>query len=244
MERGAGSGPAVGIPKAAGEAVEQRKLRFLPSRSINFVGFPKMRCRAGSPPASGSKCGVGSLPPQPRLSTFPGQRLLPGSGESPSSLDENGTRVWGCGGGCYLALVRPLSGSVSQGEISRLRGLLPPTEGASRLRLRLCPHPQPQARPGRAQRTSAGVLAARSCCGRHCRASRHPRGLPAPGCGRLFPSRWAAFCSPGAASPPVCDVGDNGPGWSESPSSARPGWSDPGKHKYKPIAKLRTMSEM
>lgn len=29
-----------------------------------------------------------------------------------------------------------------------------------------------------------------------------------------------------------------------SPSSARPGWSDPGKHKYKPIAKLRTMSEM
>lgn len=29
-----------------------------------------------------------------------------------------------------------------------------------------------------------------------------------------------------------------------SPSSERPGWSDPGKHKYKPIAKLRTMSEM
>ncbi|XP_021048449.1 uncharacterized protein LOC110318025 [Mus pahari] len=29
-----------------------------------------------------------------------------------------------------------------------------------------------------------------------------------------------------------------------SPTSARPGWSDPGKHKYKPIAKLRTMREM
>lgn len=121
----------------------------------------------------------------------------------------------------------------------------------------------PGGRRGRQGRTRGSGIASPSACnrGRHSAGPEERPGaavssrtaavaaappLP-PGCQRparaLLPEPLRGFLQPSLPHPQYVT-------WvtmaqvRTSPSSARPGWSDPGKHKYKPIAKLRTMSEM
>lgn len=89
---------------------------------------------------------------------------------------------------------------------------------------------------------AATALAQRSARARRCPRAQLPLGCQRPARAPL-PEPLRGFLQPSLPRPQYVT-------WvtmaqvRTSPSSARPGWSDPGKHKYKPIAKLRTMSEM
>lgn len=139
------------------------------------------------------------------------------------------------GGGCYLMLVRPRGasgrcfawGRGGAGKAAAGVGVWPPPWPSAGALSR-----RPSAAPGRLSFPGSAAAAAPQSPPSCQRPARAP--LPEPLGGFLQPSlprpqyvTWVTMAQVRA-----------------SPSSARPGWSDPGKHKYKPIAKLRTMSEM